>query len=648
MSQQGPNMATRVAMDAQRNAQTRIVQNNIQRASAYRAASNATQIQRQMSRIQTGVFQRQVSQLQNGAARRIASSPQALQQAAEQSRRVEIANQAARAYQAQQAMRAQTASQQVAQQTAARAQTTSQQAVQQSAKQQQAVRQENLIREQRARELQRIMHARRVAAGRAIATRMRDVLNVRVLGNAGNPPGARIINTTNPVNSLRQNSLPIKTVGVQQNNRSVISNPPQDTNRIQIKIPPRLPGQTTQERVALLQKNYKEQIQKHQAQSIAEAKARMTPLQAAKAELSRDSTLDIKTRVANAQATYKEALAKNPEVIKAKAAKAELERVSKLDVKTRVAIAQAKFKAAQAEQIRKSLPPKAAISSKVTQPTSSVKANPIVAKEPVKTVSKVKAPKVAQVKAKATKAVVVKSKAVSQNKTKAVKPASAKIDTPPLLFQGVGRVTRSATRNAAAGTVHQQHGKGGHQNGSGHDDGNGSGSDGEDSGSDTEEGREVSLSVESQVKKRASTKEQDATHKNPPPLLFKGVGKQGAPIADKLTKKKLVNYLQNIDDVPREQLKRDVESIGLKYAGGSPDAGIVKFTHRSKDYRVEMHEAHLKRKNGAKYEHIHIRDKQGNSLDKNLKRVDSNSPEAHIKIKSFYKIIVENKVVCKK
>ncbi len=114
-------------------------------------------------------------------------------------------------------------------------------------------------------------------------------------------------------------------------------------------------------------------------------------------------------------------------------------------------------------------------------------------------------------------------------------------------------------------------------------------------------------------------------------------------LSDKLTKQKLISYLEKIDRVPREQLIKDVESIGLKYSGGSPDGKIAKFTHKTKDYRVEIQDAHLKRKNGAKYEHIHIRDKNGNTLDKSLNVVDRGAPEAHIEIKALAKIIMENK-----
>ncbi len=102
----------------------------------------------------------------------------------------------------------------------------------------------------------------------------------------------------------------------------------------------------------------------------------------------------------------------------------------------------------------------------------------------------------------------------------------------------------------------------------------------------------------------------------------------------------LKNYLNNINFVPREQLVQDLNFIGFKYTGGSGDGKYCKFIHPERGFSVRIDDVHSsKRSNGCKYQHIHLFDKQGNSLNVDLKIVPPSSPDAHIKISELIKLL---------
>jgi len=109
-------------------------------------------------------------------------------------------------------------------------------------------------------------------------------------------------------------------------------------------------------------------------------------------------------------------------------------------------------------------------------------------------------------------------------------------------------------------------------------------------------------------------------------------------LTGKLTKSKLINYLENIHEIPRNNLIKDLESIGLKLKGNNPDRLWLEFTHKSKQVRVKIHAPD----SVTNYSHIHIYNKNGYPLDANLNMVSNKSPDAHIKVSEFAKLIMEN------
>ena len=83
---------------------------------------------------------------------------------------------------------------------------------------------------------------------------------------------------------------------------------------------------------------------------------------------------------------------------------------------------------------------------------------------------------------------------------------------------------------------------------------------------------------------------------------------------------------------PRTIVK-DLESIGLKFKGGSEDGRFLTFMDKYSNKRIEIHPPD---KVGTDYHHIHIFDKRGNSINSTLEKVPRNTPGAHIQIKDDY------------
>ena len=136
--------------------------------------------------------------------------------------------------------------------------------------------------------------------------------------------------------------------------------------------------------------------------------------------------------------------------------------------------------------------------------------------------------------------------------------------------------------------------------------------------------------------------------------------------AEKLTKRQIVEYLQNVDKISLKQLTNDLDKLGFELLKVIPVQNIYKFSHvknairgtgkakanlESSKYMVEIH---CDAKSGA---HMHITDSNGNVYDKYLnnltakfrsenpglsekiieKRVER-LPEAHIEILEFVEL----------
>jgi hypothetical protein len=100
-----------------------------------------------------------------------------------------------------------------------------------------------------------------------------------------------------------------------------------------------------------------------------------------------------------------------------------------------------------------------------------------------------------------------------------------------------------------------------------------------------------------------------------------------------LSKEKITNYLSNVKNISREQLIKDLKSIGLKLYGESPDGLFKTFEDKSQTLRIKLHPPD----SSTDYSHMHIYDKSGKSLDWKLNEVPDDSPSAHIEINPIKK-----------
>ncbi|BBH53573.1 FG-GAP repeat domain-containing protein [Fluviispira sanaruensis] len=107
-----------------------------------------------------------------------------------------------------------------------------------------------------------------------------------------------------------------------------------------------------------------------------------------------------------------------------------------------------------------------------------------------------------------------------------------------------------------------------------------------------------------------------------------GIAKIGQSLSgNKLTKGKIVEYLNKIENKKIENIVSDLKSLGLKYFEGR-GGQFMHFKGKDNKMRVRIDPPDKT----SKYDHMHIYDSKGNSLNKNLKIVDEASVEAHIKI----------------
>ena len=72
----------------------------------------------------------------------------------------------------------------------------------------------------------------------------------------------------------------------------------------------------------------------------------------------------------------------------------------------------------------------------------------------------------------------------------------------------------------------------------------------------------------------------------------------------------------------------DMESIGLKLKGKSPDGSFMEFVDRHGNVRAKIHPPDKVTTN----EHLHIYDRSESPLDVNLNPVPPRDPVAHIEI----------------
>lgn len=118
------------------------------------------------------------------------------------------------------------------------------------------------------------------------------------------------------------------------------------------------------------------------------------------------------------------------------------------------------------------------------------------------------------------------------------------------------------------------------------------------------------------------------------------VQKQPIGLTTRLNRTQIKNYLANVHDIERDKLINDLESVGLEFKGGSKDGRFMEFVDKSSNTRVKIHPPDNV---GTNYNHIHIYDKEANSLNAKLERVPYKSPEAHIQIKSITQPSISNK-----
>lgn len=111
-------------------------------------------------------------------------------------------------------------------------------------------------------------------------------------------------------------------------------------------------------------------------------------------------------------------------------------------------------------------------------------------------------------------------------------------------------------------------------------------------------------------------------------LLGKFLGKTLAKTIETFTPESLRAFLKGIKNIPRKELSKELENIGLKLKGQSPDGRLMEFTDDAGNVIVKIHPADQV----TTYDHIHIYNKTGESLDESLNVVKKTDKAAHIEI----------------
>jgi RHS repeat-associated protein len=101
------------------------------------------------------------------------------------------------------------------------------------------------------------------------------------------------------------------------------------------------------------------------------------------------------------------------------------------------------------------------------------------------------------------------------------------------------------------------------------------------------------------------------------------------PASRRTTLQQVRDYLADVKAKSLAQLMEDMESVGLKLKGMSPDGKFMEFEDRHGNVRAKIHPPD---KNTA-YDHLHIYDHSQTPLDVNLRQVGPRDPAAHIEIR---------------
>ena len=102
-------------------------------------------------------------------------------------------------------------------------------------------------------------------------------------------------------------------------------------------------------------------------------------------------------------------------------------------------------------------------------------------------------------------------------------------------------------------------------------------------------------------------------------------------ITTQLSPGKIRNYLSNVDQIPRQTLITDMESIGLRVKGQSRYGRFMEFIDHKGRVRAKIHPPDAV----TKEHHLHIYDKTENSVNEVLDRVARKSSEAHIPVQAL-------------
>ncbi len=95
-----------------------------------------------------------------------------------------------------------------------------------------------------------------------------------------------------------------------------------------------------------------------------------------------------------------------------------------------------------------------------------------------------------------------------------------------------------------------------------------------------------------------------------------------------LTRSGIKSYLSNAQSYPKNKIISDLESIGLKIKGQSPDGRFMEFVDKYGNVRAKIHPSDKL----TKFDHLHLYNKSGNSLNSNLNVVERSCESAHIRI----------------
>jgi Pre-toxin TG len=113
-------------------------------------------------------------------------------------------------------------------------------------------------------------------------------------------------------------------------------------------------------------------------------------------------------------------------------------------------------------------------------------------------------------------------------------------------------------------------------------------------------------------------------------LFGKTVGSAKVPtgLTARLNRTQIREYLSGVHNVSREQLIRNLESVGLKFKGSAESGKFMSFVDKRGNVRIKIHPSDRI----TQYEHMHIYNKNAQDLSADLSSVHYRSPEAHIEI----------------